>query len=229
MGKDDEHGKLQEYLEVMQPPSKSKIWSNGDSMETTDVHLVLGSHSERSANKSNEDEHDPVPKKIKKSLENKEDEEMLHVSDEKPTEVEDAVLPANTNTDDKLEPRVSLTIPTSDEDWLRLRTSRLLDLPGTDELLDIAPADARNNETGAERPTARTESPERRPEKRMSDAGAQTDSGLTTNKTPSDQGYDVDISTQRLFIRNLPYAATKKDLREYLQSQGQTSIEEVSC
>lgn len=207
----------------MQPPSKSKIWSNEDLIKNTGFNPILNNHLNDALN---DGEYEPVTKKPKKILQAR---KISHPIDEKSNESMGIMPPVDHIDINKVQTIDPSPLPSSDEDWLRSRTSRLLDLPGSDELLDSATIKSKNDKTETKKPAIHIESAE----KAMSDAGVQTDDthfrgDLAPPDIPSDPAKDAEITFRRLFVRNLPYTATGKDLREYLESQGQHLIEEVS-
>ena len=111
----------------------------------------------------------------------------------------------------------------SDADWLRSRTSRLLDLVDEDEL-----------EVAKERLVTDDESKEAVPSLESDNAkeddqpavpkhynGAETqDSAMQIDAT------QIDIDSKRLFVRNLPYKATESSLRATFSELG--TLSEVS-
>jgi multiple RNA-binding domain-containing protein 1 len=112
----------------------------------------------------------------------------------------------------------------TDTDWLRSKTSRLLDLIDDNEQNEFtAPAplpgapDGENSDTDADVDDTIKELSESK-------------SRMESEKPPGDQGIDANIdmirNTGRLFIRNLPYNASETDLEPLFARLGK--LEEVS-
>lgn len=108
----------------------------------------------------------------------------------------------------------------TDDDWLRSRTSRLLDLVDPDELTAGAmpsPEDeplARDTEENGE--TAHS----------SDDVTYDVAEGETrTPGVSQDEAADAISKTSRLFIRNLPYSATEDDVRDTFEKFG--ALQEV--
>lgn len=218
-----ENQKLQDYLKVMQPPSKSKIWSNEDSIGTRSIQLAPESRMKERTDDSKDEELEHMPEKNEFSI-NVGSKEAAQKTDPKSNQMPSVLPNVNPGTIDKVLSTDPIPASTSDADWLRLRTNRLLDLPGTDELLNDVIA---SSKYGSEQP----ESCKKTSTTLVSNTGTQ--SGINLNGKnlieggPCKLGEADEVPSRRLFVRNLSYATTSKDLREYLESQGQTSIEEV--
>ena len=120
--------------------------------------------------------------------------------------------------------QVSNTAPAvgaSDDDWLRSRTNRLLDLVDADDLPTATPHSKdepappsidKGGETQADADDEMQDAADENP-------GAETP--VQENRSPQ----DLIRRTSRLFIRNLPYTATEDDLRAQLGKFG--VVEEV--
>ena len=212
----------------MAPPSKTKVWSNEDYIPARNV---VG--AERASHIPEEDgqsdaEYEPVPKKRKKSSSSTEESKQISLPTERPKqqvmesdglEVERNHKIANENG------LVQNSAPTSDTDWLRSRTSRLLGLVDDDELdlvqdFQRAPQESKTPTTIREDEEAVT---------RRSDAGSQTDQESQEADKQSDDTYrksQDNLETGRLFLRNLSYETNTDDLRSLFETYG--ILEEVS-
>ncbi|KAL8832773.1 MAG: hypothetical protein Q9191_000043 [Dirinaria sp. TL-2023a] len=116
-----------------------------------------------------------------------------------------------------------LETATSDAAWLRSRTSRLLDLVEEDETLVSKAPDLNDGERNSRIDP---------PAPSVLDISTQTEAQLTTEIFPDEtlKGPKLEraeLDSSRLFIRNLPYTTTEKDLREFFDSYDYGSIEEV--
>ena len=232
--------KLQEFLEVMQPPSKSKTWANEDTAKIQSLGLPAdgGARVEKEGKSDGEYEH--VPKKVKKST------KAAHVDSPKgqvttsdavgerplskgkrPNGIESVIAVSDIVSGETVQ-NMEIPVPTaSDEDWLRSRTSRLLGLVDEDVALNT-------RSSGNDSPVgARPASPDN---PQTSDVGIQTHdesrAGPTTTSTLSTDGHgdrrDTNNDTGRLFVRNLSYTTSEDDLRMHFETHGFGPIEEVS-
>lgn len=117
-------------------------------------------------------------------------------------------------------PRKADAPDATDDDWLRSRTSRLLDLMDPDE---IGAAGAGAVPTEQAKPIAVAETPVaevRENEEPIPDPHEDEDEDEKPDPT-----IEAIKATGRLFARNLPYSATEDDLREHFAPFG--SLEEV--
>lgn len=106
----------------------------------------------------------------------------------------------------------------TDDDWLRSRTNRLLDLVDPEDL-DSGPAS--NATKGSEDVEMNEADVSPAFEHAMGDAAAAS----TYEEASKGDALDAIRRTSRLFVRNLPYTATEDDLRETFQRFG--SLQEV--
>ncbi|KAJ6780769.1 hypothetical protein PWT90_10112 [Aphanocladium album] len=109
----------------------------------------------------------------------------------------------------------------TDDDWLRSRTNRLLDLVDPDDISHVAPMEKADCDKSAPQEVANDkEAPH-----------SQADGTHDGQDLPPLQGQDKESAaeaisrTSRLFVRNLPYSATEDDLREEFEKFG--GVDEV--
>ncbi len=110
-----------------------------------------------------------------------------------------------------------------DDEWLRMRTSRLLDLVDPSELAESGPAQqaaAPDQETRAQ--TTKADDGENR----RGETSEDQQSGAPPRQDSAESTLDQIQRTRRLFIRNLSYSASEDDLRQYFESFG--TLDEVS-
>ena len=218
--------KLQEFLEVMQPPSKSKTWANEGAIkdDVGDVSLLPNVVPSGEEGQSDH-EYEPVPKKRKKTAESKQAEAV-------PASTEPDVVPEQESSKLQIVTEESLVLPkqvstaTSDADWLRSRTSRLLGLVDDEDTGVLAHT---SNESSWQK-TGDIGLSMQREQSQTSDTSVQTDeepmkeapaaATLSTLETPEDSS-----TTGRLFIRNLPYSIAEEELRALFAPYGE--LEEV--
>lgn len=201
----------------MQPPLKSKIWANGDLVKPQSV-----SFSARDSDlvKSPEIQNDGDRAHNKKNTERASKAEVFTHSQS----IEDIPqhISSNSETHDSLAAnqvprRLASQLPsTSDEDWLRSRTSRLLGLADADE--EMSPR--KNCES--------SQYPERKLLDTCNMSNAETQDLVSTTANTSDPEKILETASARLFVRNLSYAASEEELKKYFETQGQTLVEEVS-
>lgn len=214
--------KLQEFLEVMRPPSKSKIWENQDAeiSRGSAEPAMAQSTMTRSAPSGVGDEH--APKKMKNERQsgekNAEPAEPIVPMDVPSVDVK--AIPNDSDLSQEVaEEPLARSVAASDADWLRSRTSRLLGLVDDDDTqAAIPPEDA---------PTPRirlSEVPQPIIEGSVSDASTQMNGELEVERAMTE---DEIVSNGRLFVRNLTYTITEQDLRKHFEDRSLGIIEEV--
>ena len=204
---DEADPKLKEFLEVMQPASKSKNWAQ-QAVEDPTAEPPTKIQAIEIPEGESDEEYEVVPKKSRQKSPPK------------------SVVPAtNAVTTTQLaaidEVMVDSTAPnTTDDDWLRRRTNRLLDLMDPD---DIPAATSGLESTDAD-PVAETTAVQSEPDTAESMHLAEQDNEEEDGEKP-DPVVEAIQSNGRLFVRNLPYAATEDDLRKHFEPYG--PLEEV--
>lgn len=218
--------KLQEYLEVMQLPSKSRIWSNEDSIVTKAPSGRARSPPRPVIDEcKNDKDYENAPKKPTKRCMTEEVGGDLLLNSKSSSSADVSI---NMNPIVIEELPVCAPPPPTDEDWLRSRTTRLLDLVDGDEALASTVERARDDENEAEGAVISGSSMN----KEVKDPSVQTDeeikSSFSTCDTPLNPINDINNASGRLFVRNLSYTATEDDLKKHFESNGHSSIIEVS-
>ncbi|KAI9719463.1 MAG: hypothetical protein M1812_003534 [Candelaria pacifica] len=217
--------KLQEFLEVMQPPSKSKIWANEGSVGLVNGRVEHNDLSENQPNRGNHDSnHEPPPKKARNVGQISDVASALRATPGFPARNVSAPshsdsLPAdNEEISVQVDPKVEGDeSTTSDMDWLRSRTSRLLGLmEDSPSQEDAACGENAIGDGPIELPNA--EPPE------LLNAGLPGDQSLGDDRiapgqTDTDSNIEAIRTTGRLFVRNLPYDTSTGELSEYFSSQ----------
>ena len=216
--------KLQEFLEVMQPPSKSRTWENQDaaipqvsaqSIPKAETTVTLGARSDEI--------YEQVPKRRKRDRESEEENVVLA---EHPAPLDVPRIDTRTVQSDlglsqeATQQPLAISSAASDADWLRSRTSRLLGLVDDDDAqLTALPGDAPTEKTGL------SEVPELVKEGSVSDTSVQTEKEVEVEGAMLENGT---AGSGRLFVRNLTYTTTEEDLRKHFEDGGHGTIEEVS-
>ena len=212
--------KLKEFLEVYQPPSKTNIWTEGDaqiaagksaSAEEIMQDVVMPADE-------SDDEYQVITKKPK-TIDTPQEipaetqpvpaTEPTIVTEDATTRVIDVTMQdvSNTTTADQS--------ATTDDDWLRSRTNRLLDLV-EDNDVPVAPLSAPQKVTTEmhDQPVAIPQQPE----------SARIIVEPVADATPSEE--DKIRETGRLYLRNLHFEVAEEDIRNQFSKYG--SLEEVS-
>lgn len=225
----NKEGKLDDFLQVMQAPSQSKVWENQD-----------GSHDPKKAPEDSIQRKMPAPepdsdieyqhvsKKARKAKPQNLDTEAKLLSPPKtPLETQDSET-EKLDADNKSsilglgqEPSA-----TSDTEWRRSRTSRLLGLLDDEEMLEAKPSEPEKRsimsvgENGSDlEPLVQNE-----------ESSPVAEAGPVLNEKASSASVEDDVAIEngRLFIRNLTYTSTSEDLRHHFAAYGYQDLVEVS-
>ena len=218
--------KLQEFLDVMRPPSMSKIWEYQDA-HLPQVSACSSPSTEKAATQAAQsgdfDEH--LTKKRKKEEQHG---KKTPVRAEPPVSVDEPSLDASRVASDRdlslnhtQESSSIDSTAVSDADWLRSRTSRLFGLIEDDDVQHTAlPQDSTRGDAGL------SESRDLFKEK---EEGTVSDGALETHSKVEWPAFEkTNAWSGRLFVRNLAYTITELDLRKHFEDRGFGSIEEVS-
>ncbi|KAL4739739.1 hypothetical protein BDV11DRAFT_112856 [Aspergillus similis] len=210
--------KTQEYLSLLQQPSKTRTWANDDQLPAP---VDTDSHSQEQPLDIDDQEGLTYAQRKKAKLGYDAD-ESSHDSvnaGHLPTTDEGDGQPLPKKPEKESEGPQEEQVPVSDSDWLRSKTSRLLGLLDEDEQETFAPPAAVTNhtpiiDTNVEKSEA--ESPEKPAVGDL--ARAPTAAEVDTNIE------NIRISA-RLFIRNLSYETKESDLEPVFSPFGK--IEEI--
>ena len=221
--------KLQEYLQVMRPPSKFKTWQNQDQDTLVGRHIPEVMPQEFAfKERDSEEEYEIVPKKKRKTgRQLKMDGPKLPSPPDTPIEEghgsQDSVIEAAKSTE-RLEDAPN---PTSDADWLRSRTSRLLGLDDDNHTLDV---DTEGNErlTSPAGEASQISSHESLRDTAAGDQLKGKREGADATAIEDTLQETKNLGNGRLFLRNLTYTATEEDLQAYFEDHGYGELEEVS-
>ncbi|KPM38608.1 Multiple RNA-binding domain-containing protein 1 [Neonectria ditissima] len=216
--------KLREFLQVMKQGREGAL----DNVANTDVGdlSVLPGTAVPEEESDDEYEQIPAPREKQRRIDPP---EQTQASSSQPAQLMEIDAPSGNQTPapaESAEPSESkqagLEQPgfgASDDDWLRSRTNRLLDLVDPDDLERVPVQDISAPAPAPAPAPAQTE---------MSDASNNTQpspgDGAVQGAVEGD-ALDAIRRTSRLFIRNLSYTTTEQDLRESFQKFG--TLEEV--
>ena len=209
--------KFEEYLHVMQPPSKSKIWSNEDLERQPDAaHFTFDLPRLTTVEDCNDKNYGTVPKKLKNALQSHQDMELLDYSEKNPTTAT-GMLPSSSVTSESPSILDQELPNTTDGDWLRSRTKKLVEADHTDDTI-LLNASLGSDDLAQEPITDHQVS-----KNIVSDSSIQA----ATGSQSSIPAVSAEHATARIFVRNLAYSTTEDDLKEYFTSQGSASVQEV--
>ena len=203
---DEADPKLKEFLDVMQPASKSKNWGK-QAMEVPTSEPPRKIQAIEVPEAESDEEYEAVPKKSRQKSPPK---QMIPATT--------AVAPEPVVIDDVM--ANSTTLDATDDDWLRGRTNRLLDLMDPE---DIQAATSGLESAGTEA-VAETTALLLELDKVKETPSAEKDN-IENDAEKSDPVIEAIQSNGRLFVRNLPYTASEDDLRKHFEPYG--SLEEV--
>ena len=228
--------RLQEFLEVMKPASKGNVWSNEDGAVNqgtlANTNEELGAVAVVEVEQASDDEYEHVPKKRKTSITATPAQLEKHLPDDgtsepvtNQTEKPVPVDPAQDGTGiGAVHQRDSVHALTTNDDWLRSRTSRRLGMLNDDELdaeatVSLPPKEAGKSKDRdpAEHKVQVVESSDK-----VQDVNAQEDLMTSDHPVPEPEARK---GSNRLFVRNLPFDATQDDILACFGSYG--NIEEV--
>ncbi|CAI6339264.1 unnamed protein product [Periconia digitata] len=207
--------KLREYLEVMQPRSKTNVWANEEAMiegaadpATPTQDAVIDTPAGDS-----DDEYQVIAKKVKTAQPTPaservtvEDVSVVNRRDEPEPEPATESLEEDTATEQA---------PLTDADWLRSRTNRVLDLvEDDDEGVPPPKAEPQSHHVVEDSPeTAEKQTAETSNEAKAEDVATE----LTEEEKIRETG--------RLYLRNLSYEISQEDLRQQFSKYG--TLDEV--
>lgn len=227
---DESDPTFREYLQVMQPSSK-----RAGGVDVESVQMAEAPRAAEIKATESDDEYEEVPARQKaktpRAPEGVPDEPAAAVQPpekaSQPEEVESA--PARAEESQPSAPAVSKGA--TDDEWLRSRTSRVLDLLDDDEappVLQPTPAQGSNDQGGDAEMTGTEESRDPAIEAPQPESVKDDESAAAPQQEEKrSENADVEMiqKTARLFVRNLPYSTTEDDLSNHFGRYGR--VEEV--
>lgn len=212
-GADESDPKLKEYLDMMRPGQTTSSKLEGiygqQPSEQNDVEMAVAPVDDES-----DDEYEAIPaKKQKQQKEIVEETPAAQV--EVPSPVVDPPKPIDQDV-----PNTTGPADATDDDWLRSRTNRLLDLvdPDDQSALPLPPAPPTQAPAVTSGPSLA--------EVELDRATPEAPSEPVVERTGEEVATEQINRTGRLFVRNLPFKATEAELAKHFQKYGET--EEVS-
>ncbi|KAH0597845.1 hypothetical protein MHUMG1_04217 [Metarhizium humberi] len=219
--------RLREFLQVMRSGREGAVADDSNAAVGAD-HAF--SHGEVAVPEGeSDDEYEQIPSRTEKSrrIEPRQD-KSDNVARQPPPRDErtskDNIKEAGENKAEAIDSEMTDQGPSAtgatDDDWLRSRTNRLLDLVDPDDLASGAvlnPVDATTEQDMENDRLSSHSSDEVTP-------GTTTDVA-TSKETATEDAVSAISRTSRLFVRNLPYSATEDDIRETFDKFG--ALQEV--
>ncbi|KAJ4356871.1 Multiple RNA-binding domain-containing protein 1 [Ascochyta clinopodiicola] len=211
--------KLKEFLEVYQPPSKTNIWTEGDAQIAAGNSAAAEQLVQDVVVPADEsdDEYQVIakkPKTVETPHETPAETQPAPASEPAVTTRDAVVQDADATMHDAPGAVAADQPPTTDDDWLRSRTNRLLDLVEDDDV-PVAPASAPSKPAAEKRdsPVAVEQPLE----------SAQTVEAPVVDAVQSEE--DKIRETGRLYLRNLHFEVAEEDIRNQFAKYG--SLAEV--
>ncbi|ORX98262.1 RNA-binding domain-containing protein [Basidiobolus meristosporus CBS 931.73] len=220
--KEFENDKLKEFLEVMQPKTKTRTWANDDVKPETELPKVKTNVTAVKSKKAGGE--GILLTKTHVKFEDSED-ELYEDMPSKPTKDEDDEE-MDTNTEEP-EGKLANDTSVSDLDWLK---SRMTMKPESDAESDSSNSDSEDEASDADGSEATASEPESsepketapEPEKEK-EAPATKPSDLPPARPFEVPPAELIADTGRLFLRNLPYTCTEDDLKKLFNKFGPLS------
>ncbi|KAL5119761.1 Multiple RNA-binding domain-containing protein 1 [Pleosporales sp. CAS-2024a] len=216
--------KLKEFLHVYQPPSKTNVWTNGDTQPDVMVSSAVDGVPAIAADDESDDDYQVIAKKPKTTVDATKPsasagptkpvepdqgvdlvEDMFHHHDDQNMgDGEDATEPSGG--------------PVTDDDWLRSRTNRVLDLV-EDDGVPVPAAPSLASEPLQQQRLEAVEDTE--DAKHIETQASATD----PSEVPTSDEVEKIRETGRLYLRNLHFDVTEDELQHHFAKYG--SLEEV--
>ncbi|KAF2107611.1 hypothetical protein BDV96DRAFT_506000 [Lophiotrema nucula] len=211
--------KLKEFLDVMQPPSKTRAWANEEAQNVALAPAVGTVEEVAAPNEESDKEYQTISKDAKSSKPTAETRRTAELSQTVPAgnkqeqkgDVEEVDQEVGEHAAEENQG------PMSDMDWLRSRTKRTLELETRNENTDARQNEEMDHQDAGDEAGQPAEI-------EVDEAQNQVDVEEATNdSSPSEE--DKIRENGRLYLRNLSYDISEVDLREHFLEYGQ--LEEV--
>lgn len=209
-GVDESDPKLKEYLDMMRPGQTTSSKLEGiygqQPGEQKDVEMAVVPMDAES-----DDEYETIPAKKPKHRE--------EAVEEAPAAQVHTAPPVVNPPQDVDQDMPDATGPTNatDDDWLRSRTNRLLDLVDPDDQSAMPRPPAPPTQT-----TAVTSGPSPPAEAELERAPSEAPIEPAVEKTGEETATEQVLRTGRLFVRNLPFKVTEAELSKHFKKYGET-------
>ena len=226
----NKESKLEEFLNVMRPRSKSKIWEDHEALTARVPTKSLGDESLLRTDSKSEKDCEVLPEGRRETHMDHQETEQTQPEKEV-DQVKDINIDLSPNEGEESKSQAAQLIQAqSDSDWLRLRTSRLLGLMDDDDDDALAGVPRLEEDETQETKASKLRHVSASNDPIVKDLKAtqevpETDT-LAADSLPGVTQSPVDDT--RLFIRNLAYSTTVLDLQDLLNDSRYGAIQEVS-
>ncbi|KAF6820728.1 Multiple RNA-binding domain-containing protein 1 [Colletotrichum sojae] len=227
---DESDPKLREFLQVFQPGKRSAA---NEMLDLVDPTAAAAEEKKLLEGGESDDEYEAIPARPEKRQMREAPQagqrlaEPLPDKDEAMPDAAPVPVSAPEAIQEEAPASTVNKAATSDDDWLRSRTNRLLDLVDDDEVLQ-PPAQQDMGETvggtsGGNHEVTAEDSEEPKPDTETGTAPAPKDAPAPSEKKveEADDTLATIKRTSRLFVRNLAYSVTEDDLRTHYEQFGE--------
>ncbi|ROT42270.1 RNA-binding domain-containing protein [Sodiomyces alkalinus F11] len=221
---DESDPKLQEYLQVFQHGK-----GLADEIAETLTPAAVAEKKKLLEEGESDDEYELIPtrpeKKQMRQAPHDQPEKLSREDDSMAVDKEPEANGAGTEPETEVQPDPApeANVAATDDDWLRSRTNRLLDLVDEDEMPPPLPKNTDDQvvepEVKGDQVDPQSELQTQEPEASIADVPGDVE------KDGEDASIATIRKTARLFARNLPYTAAEPDLREHFEQFGE--VQEV--
>ena len=228
--RNEDTSKLQEYLDVMQPPSKSKTWKDQvPVVAKLSEQAVSGKRHDNRDRETHREANEAVAqpdRRNQNSIPEAEEANGYRRTDE--DEPENTTILSK--VDDEVEsPQANTFEPESDADWLRSRTSRLLGLTDDHDAQErVDWPDDNQDHNATAHPEVRQVESKVSPIAQIHAERSTPEVNAVQEETECAESQDTSMEYKRLFIRNLTYSTTEEDLVMLFKDGKYGAIDEVS-
>lgn len=205
----------------MQPASKSSLWNAKTAHQDGTEEPPMKMQAIELPEAESDEEYEAVPKKSKK--EKSPQPAVVPATTPAPVEIAAAVEPEPMEGVVDSEPVNG--VAATDDDWLRSRTNRLLDLMDPNQIAATTGATSTSAMPSQAVTGVVTETLALAHEEPQAETSHEPENGDSSTADFTDPTIEAIKENGRLFVRNLPYTATEDDLREHFAVYG--VLEEV--
>ncbi|KAJ4413995.1 Multiple RNA-binding domain-containing protein 1 [Neurospora sp. IMI 360204] len=217
---DEADPKLQEYLDVM-GAHPSKKMRNAEGLPTTVDEVLAPAVPAGLEDGESDDEYEDIPARTQNQSTHLADQEMVDAP--LAPSLESSATPAAVESS---EPAPQVSLDATDDDWLRSRTNRLLDLVDPDDAaFALRPAASAPAPAPASAPVPASSVENTASAKAEEHAAEGSQETAATSAQDPESAISLIEKTSRLFLRNLSYTVTEDDVREHFAKFG--ALEEV--
>jgi multiple RNA-binding domain-containing protein 1 len=226
---DESNPKLREFLEVMKPGSKGLEILSGEALPASDVIIPTAIEEDES-----DGEYEILPTRPEKRQMTDTDGPIGFSGEEGSSpKLEDQIPNHPPSEVPSVTPHPEIPLSADDDDWLRSRTNRVLDLIDDEEMISSNPPQPRpvsdkTSETpshDSNEPLPANEGVKKKRSESIKPKEVESVNNGSEVKNEGDTALATIRQTARLFLRNLSYQVTDDHLRRHFEQFG--NLEEV--